>query len=84
MDNYNLTINGVFGMDFLDPSEKLLLILFITNKSLGNNIINVGKGAYAIGWTRQGFNKVNRRLIEKGLTKEVKRAYYSLNETNIF
>lgn len=84
MENYNITINGVFGMDFLGYSEKLLLIYYMTQKSLGRNVIKTGFGADACSWTRAGFNKVNKRLMELGFVKIVGHAQYSLNETRIF
>ena len=84
MENYNLTINGVFGMDFLGYSEKLLLIYYLTQKSLGRTVIKTGFGATACSWSRNGFNKVNARLMERGFVKVVGHAQYSLNETIIF
>lgn len=84
MTNYNITINGVFGMDFLGYSEKLLLIYYLTQKAIGRDLIKTGHGANACSWSRNGFNKVNKRLMEYGYVKVVGHATYSLNETNIF
>jgi hypothetical protein len=84
MTNYNITVNGVYGMDFLGYSEKLLLIYYLTQHSLGRTQIKTGHGANACSWTRQGFNRVNARLMERGYVKLVAHATYSLNETNIF
>jgi len=84
MENYNLTINGVYGMDFLGYSEKLLLIYYLTQKSLGRDVIKTGFAADACSWTKAGFSKVNKRLINLGFVKSVGHGKYSLNETNIF
>jgi predicted peroxiredoxin len=84
MTNYNITINGVYGMDFLGYSEKLLLIYYLTQKAISREIIKAGVGAKACSWTVQGFNRVNKRLMERGFVKIVGHAQYSLNETNIF
>ena len=84
MNNYNITINGVFGMDFLGYSEKLLLIYYITQFSLGKTQIKTGHGAKACSWSNAGFNKVNKRLMERGFVKITGHFKYSLSETNVF
>lgn len=84
MNNYNITINGVFGMEFLGYSEKLLLVYYITQASLGRTQIKTSQGAKACSWSNAGFNKVNKRLMALGFVKITGHAKYSLTETNVF
>lgn len=84
MNNFNITINGVFGMDFLNYSEKLLLVYYITQDSLGRTQIKTAQGAKACSWSNAGFNKVNKRLMALGFVNITGHAKYSLVKTNIF
>lgn len=86
MRNANLIVHGVLSLDndIIKKDEKLVLTQFFIAKSLGITAINSEVSAAQLGYKRQGWNKINKRLMEKGFTKQVKRGWYSLTDLNIY
>ena len=84
MENFNLIINGVTNMPTLKASEKLVMIHLFTLKSMGVQASHVETSSKMLAYTRHGYLKIVKRLIEMGLVTKIKRGYYALNETNIF
>lgn len=80
----NIFNYGIMSMPNLSPSEKLVVMQIAISKSLGITRLNVTKAAEQIGYTRHGWQKVAKRLIEKGFVENPKRGYYKLSETNVF
>jgi DNA-binding MarR family transcriptional regulator len=84
MENFNLLQYGILSMEDISPSEKLLMLQLATSKSLGIKRLNVTTSAKQLGYTRNGWQKVAKRLIERGFVNNPKRGYYELANTNIF
>lgn len=84
MENFNLIVNGITNMPNLSASEKLVMIHLYTLKSIGVDASHVIVSSTQLGYTRHGYLRILKRLIEMGYVKTVKRGYYSLNNTNIF
>jgi DNA-binding MarR family transcriptional regulator len=85
MENFNLTIHGITNMPNLAASEKLVMIHLYTLKSIGVLESHVVTSSTMLNYTRHGYLKIIKRLIDMGYVKNAKtRGYYSLNETNIF
>ena len=71
-------------MSNLQPTEKLVLIHMYTLKSIGIDASHVVVSSTQLDYTRHGYLKIIKRLIEKGYVVPVKRGYYGLNESNIY
>jgi DNA-binding MarR family transcriptional regulator len=84
MENFNLIINGVTNMPNLKASEKLVMIHLFTLKSMGIESSHTEVSANMLSYTRHGYLKIIKRLIEMGYVVKLKRGYYSLIETNLF
>ena len=84
MENFNLVVNGVTNMPNLKASEKLVMIHLYTLKSMGINASHVEVSSTQLSYTRHGYLKILKRIIDKGYVKQVKRGYYAINETNIY
>jgi len=84
MENFNLLQYGILSMEDISPSEKLLMLQLATSKSLGIERLNVTTSARQLGYTRNGWQKVAKRLIERGFVNNPKRGYYELANTNLF
>jgi len=85
MENFNLTIHGITNMPNLAASEKLVMIHLYTLKSIGVNDSHVVTSSNMLNYTRHGYLKIVKRLINMGYVKHSKlRGNYCLNETNIF
>lgn len=85
MENFTLQINGVINMPNLDPREKLLMIQYFTMKSLGINQVFSPQASQQIGWSINGWRKVNHRLMDKGYIRPGRgRGMYQIVELNIF
>ena len=80
----NIFNNGIFNLPNVSPQEKLVLLQISTLKGLGVERVNVTTSANQLGFTRNGWQKIAKRLIEKGYLLNPKRGYYELPETNIF
>jgi predicted transcriptional regulator len=84
MEQFNLLSNGILTLNDVSPSEKLVMLQIATNMSLGSPRVKVTQSAIQIGYTRNGWQKIAKRLIEKGFLTNPKRGYYELANTNIF
>ena len=84
MENFNLIINGITNMPNLKASEKLVMIHLYTLKSMGINASHVEISSTQLSYTRCGYSKILKRLIEMGYVEQIKRGYYGLTETNIY
>lgn len=84
MENFNLVVNGVTNMPNLKASEKLVMIHLYTLKSMGINASHVEVSSTQLSYTRCGYGKILKRLMEMGYVNMIKRGYYAINETNIF
>lgn len=84
VEHFNLIVHGLLHMPNLSPSEKLVMIQIASAKNIGVSRVNVTESAKAIGYTRDGWRKVAKRLIDRGWVNNPKRGYYGLNETKIF
>ena len=84
MEQFNLLSHGILTLNEVSQSEKLVMLQIATSKTLGQQRVNVTKSADQIGYTRNGWQKIAKRLIEKGLIINPKRGYYELANTNIF
>jgi predicted transcriptional regulator len=82
--NLGLFLNGILNLQGATPSEKILMMQIAVSESLGHPRINVTKSADQIGYTRNGWQKIAKRLIAKGFIQNPKRGYYELANTNIF
>ena len=83
-EQFNYIIHGILNMDTVSPSEKLVMIQIATAKTIGVSRVNVTHSAKALGYTRDGWRKVAKRLILKGMVENPKRGYYGLANTNIY
>ncbi len=84
MENFNLTMHGVLSMPNLDQSEKLVLIQFLTFKSIGVNQISRKVGHTQLNQSGPGWSKIVKRLMKMGYVYNSAHGRYSLNETNIY
>ena len=84
MENFNLVINGVTNMSNLKASEKLVMIHLFTLKSMGIMDSHVEISSTQLSYTRCGYGKILKRLMQMGYVNQVKRGYYAINETNIY
>ena len=84
MKNFNLITHGITNMPNLSASEKLTMIHLYTLKSMGIDASHVVISSTMLGYTRHGYLKILKRLIELGYVKCIKRGYYQLNETKLF
>ena len=84
MDNSNFVVHGITNLPNTSASEKLVMIHLYTLKSLNNGVSHVETSANQLSYTRHGYLKILKRLINKGYVKQIKRGYYELNETNLF
>lgn len=80
----NIFNHGIFNLPNVSPTEKLVLLQVATIKGLGVDRVNVTTSAKQLGFTRNGWQKIAKRLIEKGLLLNPKRGYYELPNLNIF
>ena len=80
----NIFNNGIFNLPNVSPTEKLVLLQISTAKGLGVERVNVTKSATQLGFTRNGWQKIAKRLIQKGYLLNPKRGYYELANTNIY
>ena len=83
-EQFNYIVHGILGMQNVSPSEKLVMIQIATAKTIGVSRVNVTISAQLLGYTRDGWRKVAKRLITMGLVTNPKRGYYGLANTNIF
>ena len=84
MEQFNLLSHGILTLNEVSQSEKLVMLQIATSKTLGQQRVNVTKSADQIGYTRNGWQKIAKRLIAKGFIQNPKRGYYELANTNIF
>ena len=85
MKNFNLIVHGITNMPNLTPSEKLVLIHLYTLKSMGIDQSHVEVSCKMLSYTRPGYQKILKRLIQKGYVEELRpRGNYGLTETNLF
>ena len=84
MEQFNLLSNGILTLRDVSPSEKLVMLQIATSKTLGHPRVNVTRSAEEIGYTRNGWQKIAKRLIERGFVNNPKRGYYELANTNIY
>ena len=84
MENFNLVVNGITNMPNLKASEKLVMIHLYTLKSMGIDASHVEVSATQLSYTRCGYGKILKRLMEMGYVNMIKRGYYAINETNIY
>tara|TARA_R110000796_G_scaffold161435_1_gene278180 strand:- start:246 stop:512 length:267 start_codon:yes stop_codon:yes gene_type:complete len=83
-EQFNYTVHGILTMENISPSEKLVMIQIATAKTIGVSRVNVTNSAKSLGYTRDGWRKVAKRLIQKGMVVNPKRGYYGLTNTNIY
>ena len=84
MENFTLAINGVTNMPNLKASEKLVMIHLYTLKNLGIEVSHVESSSRQLSYTRQGYAKILKRLIDMGYVEQIKRGNYTLANTNIY
>lgn len=82
MKNFNLMIHGITNMPNLTSTEKLVMIHLYTLKSMGIDQSHVPTSAKQLSYTRHGYLKIIKRLINLGYVSPVKRGWYQLVETN--
>lgn len=82
--NLDIFLNGILNLEGITPSEKIVMMQIAIATSLGTSRVNVTKSAKQIGYTRNGWQKIAKRLIEKGFVITPKRGYYELRNLNIF
>lgn len=80
----NSTESGVFQIPNLSASEKLVMMHLYDLKSKGIHESHVVTSSSMLSYTRHGYLKIIKRLINKGYVKKLKRGYYTLVETNVF
>jgi len=85
MENFNLTIHGITNMPNLAASEKLVMIHLYTLKSIGVNKSHVVTSSTMLNYTRHGYLKIVKRLIDMGyIVQSSTRGYYELINTQVF
>lgn len=84
VNDYTLTIHGITNMPNLSATDKLVMIHLMTLKAMRINESHVVSSSEQLGYTRHGYLKILKRLIEHGYVRQIKRGLYQLNETNIF
>lgn len=80
----NIFNNGIFNLPNVSPTEKLVLLQISTLKGLGVDRVNVTTSSKQLGFTRNGWQKIAKRLIVKGYLLNPKRGYYELPNLNVF
>ena len=84
MEQFTLTTHGILSMSNLKAIDKVALINLFTLREMGIFQSHVYTDCYRIGLTPNGYRGILKRLRDHGYVKQDKRAYWSLNQTNIY